>query len=597
MSRLSKETKKRIERQALKPAHTVENFMGGSSYKLDPLTSLRLIACSSIFGEPSYYRNSGMSREFDSTFVSFSDIPEIEQNDIFSRYNGKSTTEVFTESIDNSLSYDFEGTLKFAVELRNQFFMRLNPQIIMVRAALHPNRKEFTRNNPGKFAEYNNKVMSRADEPVVQMTYYLYNNDGNKNNIPSVIKRSWADKLSSLDSYAVNKYKNHEIGMINAVRLCHANSSSINELMKNGLVYVSENEETWEQKRSRGMSWKEIYDTTNIGHMALLRNIRGVFSEVEDREFCIDYMAKLKKGVLKGKQFPFRYSTAYAQIKKSSCNHKNIILDALEECIDIAIDNLPKLKGKTAVLSDNSGSAWADTVSAHNNTSIAEVDNLSGVLAALCSDEGHFFSFGDKLVETPILKRNGALSQANAISERRGYDVGHATEGGIWIFFRDAIKNKTYYDNIFIFSDMQAGTGGLYGTAAQKKEYMSEYSCVQYSLGERNTHRTYFPLCEYINVFKLVLEYRQKVNPKVNVFTVQTAGYNTNLVPNMSYRCGILTGWTGNEIEFAKRYIDEWDRIESKSSTKVLCVGDHSPIKKVNDSINSNDINIPKIIL
>ena len=54
----------------------------------------------------------------------------------------------------------------------------------------------------------------------------------------------------------------------------------------------------------------------------------------------------------------YRYKTAFTQIKKSDVNHKQLILDTLEECMDISCDNMPKLSGKTCCLSDNSGSAW-----------------------------------------------------------------------------------------------------------------------------------------------------------------------------------------------------------------------------------------------
>ena len=82
--------------------------------------------------------------------------------------------------------------------------------------------------------------------------------------------------------------------MINGVRLCHANSPIIDELMANGTVEVAEDEMTWENLRSQKKSWMEIFDTIDMGHMALLRNLRGVFSEVEDEEFCKRYLAKLK---------------------------------------------------------------------------------------------------------------------------------------------------------------------------------------------------------------------------------------------------------------------------------------------------------------
>lgn len=40
----------------------VENFMGGISYKTNPLLELKMIAASSIFGEKSYYKNSGVKK-------------------------------------------------------------------------------------------------------------------------------------------------------------------------------------------------------------------------------------------------------------------------------------------------------------------------------------------------------------------------------------------------------------------------------------------------------------------------------------------------------------------------------------------------------
>jgi hypothetical protein len=457
-------------------------------------------------------------------------------------------------AIDAALNYDFAGTLQWAVELRNEFNMRLNPQIIMVRAALHPKRAEFTAANPGEFDKINQQVMSRADEPMTQMAYYLYKNKGKKNNIPSVIKRSWATKLSKLGRYPVAKYKNHEIGMIKAVRLCHANSSVIDELMTSGTVEVSEDKMTWENLRSAGKSWKEIFHTVDMGHMALLRNLRGVFTEVDDVSFCKEYLEKLKSGVLTGKQFPFRYYAAMNAVSGSHCNHRAMIMDALEECFDISLANYPKLTGKTMCLSDNSGSAWGGFTSEYGTVTVAEIDNLSSVITAACSDDGYVGEFGDRLIVHPVSKRRGVLSQAKQISMDRGHKVGGSTEGGIWEFFYNAIRNKEHWDNIFIYSDQQAGHGGLYGTSTQKSQYSKAgFAC---SGGWSS---------DYINVYKLILEYRKKVNPKVNVFSIQTAGYDNIVIPEMAYRTAIQYGWTGKEAVFASEYIRQWDDIENRN--------------------------------
>lgn len=549
----------------------VINFMGSSSFELNPLETLRIVACSSIFGEPQYYRD---GREESTSY----DIYDKYGCIVDSKFRGKSVTQVFQQIIDEALDYDFEKTISFAVELRKVFNMRLNPQVIMVRAALHPKRKEFTKTHPGVFHKVNKQVMARADEPATQLTYYLWLT-GDKKNIPSILKRSVADRLSELKAWQVNKYKNAEIGMINAVRICHANSPVLDELMKTGTVQVEEDTDTtWEQLASAGCSWSEIarkqVNTNFMGHMALLRNLRNIFKalkEPNDRELATIILEQLKAGVIGGKQFPFRYSSAFKAIKGEYISFKPMVLEALEECLDISINNMPRLKGKTVALSDNSGSAWGTLTSEFGTTKVAEIDNLSSVVAVMASDYGEVGTFGDRLKMHTVSKRNGALTQAMSISATGGRDVGHSTEAGIWHFFRDAIEKKIWVDNIFIFSDMQAGTGQLYGQGEDRLDYVKAgYATNNHSYSVLSVYSKAWGSGEgYIDVYKLIQTYRQKVNQKVNVFCVQTAGYSDMIMPMLSYRTAFLAGWTGKEIQFAAEYIKEWDRVELDREAKA----------------------------
>lgn len=546
MSKLSNAVNDMNKKTELRLGETVTNFMNGDSYVINPLDTMKMITASSIYGEPAYYRESKSHGKYAvNKLVTDVVIPD--------KYIGMTTEEILEKAIDESLDYNFDETLEWAIYLRKEFNMRLNPQVIMVRAAVHPKRKEFTEKHPGLFDAFNQVVMDRPDEPMTQMAYYMYINEGKKNNIPSVIKRSWSKRLSGLSRYSVAKYKNHEIGMINAVRISHANSPVLDELMTTGTVAVEDDSKTWENLRSEGKTWKEIFETVYMGHMALLRNLRGVFTEVNDVEFCSKYLEKLRKSVKDGKQFPFRYFSAIKAVQASSCNHKSMIIDALEECMDIALDNFPKLKGKTMCLSDNSGSAWGTFTSEFGSVRIAEIDNLSSVITAACSEDGYVGKFGDKLVVHPISKRRGILSQTEAITKNYYNDVGGSTEGGIWEFFSNAIQNKEHWDNIFIYSDQQAGHGRLYGTESQMLKYRDKYGVP-------------LSFTSMINVYKLIQDYRKNVNPKVNVFCIQTAGYDNALIPEMAYRTAIQYGWTGKEAVFASEYIRQWDEIENNNN-------------------------------
>lgn len=529
---------------------SVTNFMGGVSYDLNPIDTLKMVTASSIFGEPAYYRNG----EFDSAKVTdgvynvnelMKELSVLDD----SKYSGKKTSTIMEMVINDALDYDFGATLAWAKTLRTEFNMRLNPQVIMVLAANHANRAKFNEANPGVFKEAQKIVMSRADEPASQLTYQLYKY-GKKNNCPNILKRTWAEKLESLSRYQVAKYKNIGLGIIDTVRICHANSPVLDELMKNGTIEVDDSEKTWENLKSEGKTWAEILDTTKLGHMALLKNLRNIFKEINDLDQTKKILNDLVSGVATGKQFPFRYYTAYKMIEKESVlNHQVLILEALENCMDISVENLPKLSGTVACLSDNSGSAWGALTSEYGTVKIAEIGNLSAVITAMRADEGYVGVFGDKLDLIPITKRGGVLAQMKEVT-RRGKNIGMGTENGIWLFFDKALRENKHWDSVFIYSDMQAGHGGLYGINEHEYE---EFRCHNYGI--------------YIDVMKLVSTYRSKVNAKVNVFSVQTAGYTNVLLPEFAYRANVLYGWTGKEAEFADVMIKFWD---SKDAQKEL---------------------------
>lgn len=543
MSRLSHHADKATADHAEFRDQTVENFMGGTSYTLKPLDTLKIIAASSIFGEPQYYRDGEGSKK---KVRSYGYVADPFDYSIFAEVfkDQKTAPEVFTSAIDSALDSDFRGTLDLALELRTTYMMRLNPSVIWIRASIHPKRAEFNEKNPGYMKEIGKKISMRPDDVTNQFEYYAFVK-GSKKGLSSLVKRTWAETLESFSRYQLNKYKGKRL--IDLVRISHAHSEDITELMQTGTVKVEEWEKTWEILKSEGKTWKEILDTIKLGHMALLRNLRGIFKEVEDDATLKKVLSDLKAGVPGGKQFPFRYYSAYNAVRiETDMNFKTQILDALEECIDIAVENTPRLKGRVMSLCDNSGSAWGSCPSEYGTVTIAEIANLSALITGANAEEGHVGVFGDELNTRGVSKRNGILSQleeSNAI----GNSVGRATENGIWLFWKKAIEEKEHWDTVFFYSDMQAGTGGLYGlNSSDYKDFMW-----------KEDYR-------HIDVLKLVQDYRRKVNPKVNVFSVQVAGYDNSVLPGSLYRGAILTGWTGRESSYAQAIIETWDNIENE---------------------------------
>ena len=526
------------------------NFMDGISYTINPVDTLKMISASSVFGEPQYYRDGESAKAtitdgkygIDRLFIEYS-------LRMMDPYKGMNTSQVMEKAIDDALTADFEAVLKWAVELRKHYLMRLNPQVILVRAAMHPGREAFTARHPGEFAMYARQVMSRGDDVINQAQYWLALN-GSKRGIPAILKRAWAQRISCMDAYTMAKYCNTGIGLVDVVRICHAKGALVDTLMQQGRLPMPEGQNTWERLRASGMGWQEILKEIRMPHMALLRNLRGIFTEVQDPDTREKALELLKRGVRKGKQFPFRYLSAWNAAEKEGRSWSRRVQNALEDCMGIACENLPSLPGRSAFLTDNSGSAWGVCTSEWGTMKVAEIGNLSSVIGAMCAEEGVVFPFGDRLESVRIRKDEGVLKQAHqvgAIGEKCGY----STENGIWLFFRDAIMQKQHWDNIFVYSDMQAGHGGLYGIRAE------DYAAIGACTGGRN-----------IDVNMLVKLYRQLVNPKVNVFCIQTAGYNNVLVPEYGYRTAILYGWTGRELLFADAMNRIWNELENGEPEK-----------------------------
>jgi hypothetical protein len=438
-------------------------------------------------------------------------------------WRGLSTRELMEQAIDAALDADVERTLQFAVTLRNDWNIRSTPQAIMVRAAMHAGAHGTT-----LISDYAPQIMLRLDEVMNQIAYFE-GLTGTLKSLPSRLKRAWARRLQTANEYELAKYRmtSRGVNVYDAVNLTHPRSTdALDALMGKSLRLGQEGTMTWEAIRSAGGSWSEAAEV--MGHMALLRNLRNL---EEDGALTSDLTAKLIGGVEKGRQLPFRYFSAHRALRDAGARGSS--LDAVEECMEVSLRNLPHFAGRTMSLTDNSGSAQGATTSSMGTMSVASIGNLMGVITGRCSEEGHVGVFGDRFDSFSVRNKASIFDQVEK-AERLGNGIGGRTENGIWLFWDKAIREKQHWDNVFVYSDMQAGHGGLYGT--NPRDYAD--------FGWANDGR-------YIDVAKLICRYRATVNPNVNVFLVQIAGYQDTIVPEFYDRTYILGGWSDKLLNFA----------------------------------------------
>src|SRR5579871_2329904 len=509
------------------------NWMGGPSYRLEnPLDTLRLAASSSFFGEPMYYqvdrddtrkrRASAMQRQARLSDVDMAYLRETLQALDPQEWRSLSPKQVMERTIDAALDYDPEKTLQEAARLRQEEHIRTTPQVILVRAANHAKVK-----GTGLVTKYAPQIIARADEPSVALAYQLaeYGRP-----VPNSLKKAWKSRLEAFDAYQLAKYRmdSRLVKTSDVVSLVHAKSEAVDRLMKDTLRATGE---TWEAilsaEGSTTQAWIKALD--QMGHMALLRNLRNLLEKNVASDL---FLAKLVEGAPAGKQLPFRYYSAYKAVEKLS-NAK--IKEALEQCLRLSLGNLPHFAGRVVSLCDNSGSAWGTTTSSMGTMHVAEIANLSGVITGKVAEEGYVGVFGDRLEMFPIRRAESVFDQVEAVS-KAGRGVGGSTEDGIWLFWDQALRNKERWDHVFVFSDMQAGHGGLYGI--DPKAY-ADYIWSQSG--------------NYIDVAKLISTYRRQVYPDVMVYLVQVAGYTDTLLPEFYDRTFVLGGWGEGLLRFAAR--------------------------------------------
>lgn len=511
------------------------NHMAGISYDIkNPIKQLRIMASSCFFGEGNYYhedvKKGEVRKDNRIPSVSVRDVKHLEDTlgkvISFPEYHSYSTTKLMEMAIDEALNFDAEATLKEAVRLRNEENIRTTPQVIMVRAANHDKVR-----GTGLIRQYSKDIMKRTDEAAIQLAYQIqvYGRP-----IPNALKKAWKMFLEKRTAFQLAKYRmeSRAFKTVDVVNLVHAKGEFIDQLMQ-GTLKLEEN--TWESLISGNGSTKEnwIKAIPLMGHMALLRNINNFIKNKVNHNA---YLPKLKETAKDGKQLPFRYFSAYNAAKQNGANGE--ILDAIEECLELSLGNLPHFEGKTMSLCDNSGSAQGAFTSNAGTMSVAKIANLTAVLTGKVSDEGYVGVFGDKLEVIPVRKKESVFSQTEKANEA-GQHIGGGTENGVWLFFDKAIKQSEHWDNIFIYSDMQAGHGGLYGVNPQ------DYNDYKWN----NTRN--------IDVAKLIKDYRKKVNPNVNVFLVQVAGYKDTLAPEFYNKTYILGGWGDGLLRFAKEMTKE----------------------------------------
>ena len=369
---------------------------------------------------------------------------------------------------------------QLAVYTREQMYLRSVPLVLAVELAkIHQGDDLLSRLVA--------RIVQRADEITELLAYYQLANarvDLKKlNKLSKQIQKGLAMAFNKFDEYQFAKYNRQtEIKLKDALFLVHPKAKDKNqqELFDKIVADNLEVPYTWEvelsalgqQKFDSDMmrkvaiqdKWEELIESGKLGYMALLRNLRNML-QAEVRSGFIKSVAERladKYQVAKSKQLPFRFLSAYRELKTVKSTDTVIILNALEKAILASAVNLKGFDSNTKVLiaCDTSGS-MCSPISPKSTVQMYDVGLVLGMLLQSRSKSVMSGIFGDrwKVINLP---QNNILSNADALRSRMG-EVGYSTNG--YLVIRDLIQQKKVMDKIMIFTDMQLWNSNYNGAS------------------------------------------------------------------------------------------------------------------------------------
>jgi hypothetical protein len=356
---------------------------------------------------------------------------------------------------------DPEFVLKTAAYARNVLNMRSVSVALLVEAAKHKQAKPLVR-------KFTPKVLMRADELTDAISFHL---DNYGKPIPNSLKRGVADSFNNFSKYQLTKYqrKRNKVTLADVIKLTWPKlPSELFDGLINGTIEAPKTRETVLSANDGRSKTEKLDDVIpNMGYMALLRNVVAAI-EAGVSENSFEHMISVlsnKKAVLGSKQLPFRFLSAYDEVKalsKATGKTKEFLLrvkralKAILKAAEISTGNLD-IKGRTLYIVDDSGSMFSG-ISGESKRTCAEIATLLAVAGAKYSELSDVWLFSDTVRVADIRLESHWLTEAERL--RKSFR-------GAGTYFNEAmaklVQSKEQYDNIVVLSDMQVYTRASIG--------------------------------------------------------------------------------------------------------------------------------------
>lgn len=315
-----------------------------------------------------------------------------------------------------------------AIEARSKMNLRHVPLLLCRELARHKKKS--------MLSVTLEQVIQRADELSEFLSIYW--KEG-RQPLSAQVKKGLAKAFNKFSEYDLAKYnRDEDIKLRDVLFLCHAKPKDDEqaELWKRLIDGKMETPDTWEVALSAGVdkrsTWERLIKENKLGALAFLRNLRNMKEVGVNESIIFEGLSKIKTE----RVLPFRFVTAARYAPQWEDKIEAVMMKCLSE--------QEKLKGKTVLLVDVSGS-MNDVMSGKSEaTRIDTACGLAILLREICEDVS-VYTFSDNLVLVP--PRHGfALRDAiNGSQNHHGTCLGGALN-----------SLKEQYDRLIVITDEQS---------------------------------------------------------------------------------------------------------------------------------------------
>lgn len=359
---------------------------------------------------------------------------------------------------------------RLAIYAREQMYLRSVPLVLAVELAHH-------HNGDSLICKLVNRIVQRADEIVELLACYAQANarkeEKQLNKLSKQLQKGLAEAFNKFDEYQFAKYnRDAEIKLKDALFLVHpkakddAQQALFDKIVKDELqtpftwevelsVLGQQKFKTAKEKLAAVKAkWEELIFSNKLGYMATLRNLRNILEADVSRQAMnkvCEYLANAN-AIAKSKQMPFRFLSAYRELKQVNNGWVSKVLETLEEAVACSAANIAGFDGDTKIViaADVSGS-MQKPVSPKSKVLNYDIGLMLAMLLQSRCEQVVSGMFGDtwKVINVP---RKNILANVNEFYRREG-EVGYSTNG--YLVVKDLLQRRMKVDKIMIFTDCQ----------------------------------------------------------------------------------------------------------------------------------------------